>query len=381
MPGQIIKRGDRKWLVRVSLGRDESGKRRTLNKMVSGNKKDAERTLTKTLGERDTGTLVEPARSTLNEYLDRWLKDAAKSRVRARTYQDYQEILARYIRPALGARRLAQLSPLDIQAAYNELQGRGLSARTVRYAHAVLRNALGQAVKWRLLSTNPATAVDLPRQQRREMHSLSPEEASRFLEHLEGSELRALFLLALTTGMRPGEYLGLQWKDVDINKGSLVVRRTMVEFRDGGWEFAEPKTARSYRTIPLPYTVTRVLADHKRHQAEQRLEVGPKYANHDLVFATPVGGPLNERNVVNRCFKPIVEAAGLPKSFRLYDLRHSCATLLLAEGEHPKVVSERLGHASITLTLDTYSHVLPTMQEGAAKRLEGLLFAKPADQP
>lgn len=176
--------------------------------------------------------------------------------------------------------------------------------------------------------------------------------------------------------MRPEEYLGLQWKDVDTDRGTVTVRRALVWREKGGWYFGEPKTARSRRSIPLPVSIVRALGEHHRKQGEERLKSGPDYQQHDLVFATPEGGPLAPRNLKRRHFRPILERAKLPPDFRLYDLRHSCATLLLAAGEHPKVVSERLGHATVTLTLDVYSHVLPTMQEAATERLEKMLFSK-----
>jgi integrase len=373
MSGQILQRGKRTFVVRVFLGRS-GGKRKYLNKTVHASKKVAENTLTALLRERDLGTLVEPTRLTVDEYLDEWLKTSAKPRVRLRTFQGYEELLTRYIRPDLGPRPLSRITPLEIQAVYAKLQERKLSARTVRHAHGVLRSALNQAVKWRMLVVNPATAVDLPQVRKKEMHALSPEEARQFLIHVADDRLGAMFALAVTTGMRPGEYMGLRWPDIDLEKGVIVVQRTLVAEKNGGSHFAQPKTDRGRRTIPLPPSVTRMLVEHKRRQAAEKLKAGPAYKNDDLVFATPTGEPLNLRNVVNRHFKPILEAAALPRSIRLYDLRHTCATLLLAQGEHPKIVSERLGHASITLTLDTYSHVLPTMQQQAAERLESALF-------
>ena len=181
--------------------------------------------------------------------------------------------------------------------------------------------------------------------------------------------------------MRPEEYLGLQWKDVELEKGTVTVQRTLVWRRKGGgWYFSEPKTARSRRTIPLPVSLVQRMREHRRKQAEQRLKASPKYHNNDLVFATAEGSPLMPRNLLSRHFKPTLKRAELPNSIRLYDLRHSCATLLLAAGENPKVVSERLGHAGITMTLDVYSHVLPSMQQAAAERLERLLFTE-ADTP
>jgi integrase len=225
-----------------------------------------------------------------------------------------------------------------------------------------------------MLSQNPASYVDLPRLKKTEMKSFSPEEADRFLKAAAEDRWGTLWAVALTTGMRPGEYLALRWPDVDLNAGTVTVRRALVRRKDGGWEFEEPKTDRGRRTIPLPPTVIASLAEHKRKQAEERLAKGPAYESQGLVFATSTGQPLDQINLSRRHFKPILKAAGLPSDFRVYDLRHSCATLLLAAGENPKVVSERLGHASITLTLDIYSHVLPSMQQQAAERLEAILF-------
>jgi integrase len=373
--GQVIPRGKRTFLLRIFLGRDATtGKRRYRNVNFHGTKTAAQTRLNSLLRDASLGLLVEPARTRLGEYLDQWLEGAAKVRVRPRTLQGYKELLGRYIRPDLGKERLSKLTPLQIQRTYAGMLDNGLSAKTVRHAHGVLRAALNQAVKWRLLVVNPALVVELPKTRKKEMQALSPEQATRFLAHAANDRLGALFSLALTTGMRPGEYLGLQWKDIDLKKGAVVVRRTLVPQSDGGWEFAEPKTAQSARTIPLPQSVTCALIEHRKEQAEEKLKAGQKYEDHDLVFAGPKGHAIQLRNLVNRHFKPILKQAKLPGTLRLYDLRHSCATLLLAQGEHPKVVSERLGHASITLTLDTYSHVLPTMQQQAADRLEAVLF-------
>jgi len=375
MAGQIIKRGDSNYTLRVYLGRDGSGKRRYINKTYKGNKKKAQEVLNSMLHAGDLGTLTEPTKTTLGEYLDEWLETAATPRVRPRTLDGYKYLVKKYIKPELGSLRLHKVSPLDIQKLYTSLLAKKLSPKTVRHVHGVLRSALNQAVKWRLLAINPALAVDLPKQKKKEMKAFSVEEAGKFLQHAVNDRWGIVFSLALTSGMRPGEYLGLKWQDVDLEKGVVAVRRTIVAHpKGGGWDFAEPKTSQSERSIPLPPSVTKALVEHKKKQAAERLKAGPKYAGHDLVFATEKGEPLNQPNLVNRHLKPILVAAKLSESFRLYDLRHSCATLLLAQGEHPKVVSERLGHASVTLTLDTYSHVLPTMQQQAAERLEDVLF-------
>jgi integrase len=228
---------------------------------------------------------------------------------------------------------------------------------------------------------NPASLVELPKQTHKEMQALSPEQAALFLNAAKVDRWGIVFKIALITGMRPEEYLGLQWKDIDFEQGRVIVQRTLVWRRKGGgWYFGEPKTSRSRRSIPIPHSLAYELREHKRHQAEERLKAGPRYQIHDLVFATPDGGPLMPQNLYRRHFKPILKLAGLPESLRMYDLRHSCATLLLAVQENPKVVSERLGHATVTLTLDTYSHVLPSMQRAATDKLERLLLQSAAQR-
>jgi integrase len=211
--------------------------------------------------------------------------------------------------------------------------------------------------------------------ERKEMNALSPEETGRFLSAAEQDSYHALFVFAVTTGMRPEEYLSLKWSDLDLEARSVTVTRTLVWRKGGGWYFGEPKTARSRRTITFPESAAKTLRAHRAKQAEARLKMGTDYALHQLVFATVDGTPINMRNLTLRHLRPILKRAGLSTKFRLYDLRHTCATLLLAANEHPKIVSERLGHASVTLTLDTYSHVLPSMQQAASDKLERLLYA------
>lgn len=371
MAGQIINRGKNTWLVRVYMGLDGNGKRKYHNKTIHGTKKDAEKYLAGVLRDRDLGLFTEPSKQTLGAYLDQWLQEVAKPRLRPRTFTDYEALMNRYVRPALGGRRLDQLTAMDIQKLYNDMLEAGLSARTVRYVHAVLHSALDQALKWGMVARNVTDLVELPRQQKQEMRCLSPEEARRFLEAARGTRWETLFSLMLTTGLRPGEALGLKWADVDFEKGKLQVQRALV--RHGkGWTLEEPKTPRSRRTIPLPKSILQDLKAHRKRQLEEKLKVSD-YTDHGFVFAVSNGEPLMERNLVREYFKPLLEKAGLP-NIRLYDLRHTCATLLLSAGENPKIVSERLGHASVTLTLDTYSHVLPDMQKSATEKLEGMLF-------
>ena len=374
MAGQIIERGKNTYLVRVYMGLDANGKRKYHNKTIHGNKKDAERYRNKVAREKDLGTFVEPTKEALAGFLDNWLEQVVKARVRERTYNDYSDKVRLYIKPSLGDYKLQQIDPEKINALYNKMLEDGLSARSVRFTHTVLRNALEQAVKWGKLYRNPADLVDLPRQNKKEMKALSPEQAGRFLEATIYSPHKALFSLLISSGVRPGEALGLKWDDVDFENKRIIVRRALSSVSGGGWKLEEPKTSRSRRTIPLPLTTMKDLREHEKDQAAEKLKSEPgKYNDQGFVFAYKNGEPLTLRNLTRRHFKPLLEKAGLP-DIRLYDLRHTCATLLLSAGENPKVVSERLGHASVTLTLDTYSHVLPDMQESAASKLENMLF-------
>jgi integrase len=268
--------------------------------------------------------------------------------------------------------RLDSLQPLDIQKVYGELQARGLGARSIRHIHAALHTALKQAVKWGMVTRNPSDFVELPKVPHTERRVLTPDEAVQFLQSAAVMQNGLIFEFALLSGMRPEEYLALQWADINFERGTATVRRALVRHKKS-WSFQEPKTARSRRTVSLPSTLIQKLAKHRRSQAEQRLKVGNLWQANQLVFCSGTGTPLSVPNLTYRYFHPILEAAKLPR-IRLYDLRHSCATLLLIAEENPKVVSERLGHSTVVLTLDTYSHVLPTMQQQAATKLEGMLY-------
>jgi len=257
------------------------------------------------------------------------------------------------------------------------MQDRGLSPRTVRYTHTILKNALDQAVRWGKIYRNPADLVDLPRQDKKEMKCLTPEQAIIFMDATIYSPHKALFSLLMASGMRPSEALGLKWPDIDFKNKRVTVRRSLSRVNGKGLVLEETKTARSRRTIPLPGDIITDLqelnneydkAAAKRTAKEKWNLPVEEYYDQELVFANETGGPLDEGNILRRHFKPLLKSAGLPE-IKLYNLRHTCATLLLSAGENPKIVSERLGHSSINLTLDTYSHVLPDMQVSATDKM------------
>jgi integrase len=367
-----VGRGRSRWLVRVFLGRDrETRKRRYHNRTVHGPVRNAQHYLNKVLRERDLGRGVEGISITLNEYLDRF-ETAAKPRLREKSYRDYRSLLRRYVRPILGERMLSAVTPLDVQAVYQRLVERGLSARTVRYTHSVLRSAMRQAIRWRLLLEDPTNGAQLPRLRRREMRVLNAEQSRLFIETALRTPYGVVFATALTTAMRPSEYLGLKWRDIDWERGTVSVARTL-EKVGGDWRFAETKRARSRRVIKLQEWVLGLLRDlNAKTNAKPGCDVYPGTA--DLIFTNPSGRPIHSDKLAMR-FKSILEQAGLPL-VRLYDLRHTGATLALAAGVPPKVVSEQLGHASAAFTLDVYSHVLPHMQEQAAIKVEEVLLGR-----
>jgi integrase len=377
--GQIIARGDRKWLIRVYLGRDqETHKRKYHNRTIHGPMREAQAYLTRRLRERDLGRDLEGAKITLNEYLDRWFETAVKPRLRQKSYQDYRGMLRRYIQPSLGERLLTALRPLDLQATYQQMIERGLSARTVRYTHAVLRSAMRQGLNWRLLLESPVEGLKLPPQSRHEMRALTVEQVRGFLKTAMATPHGPALAVAVATGMRPSEYLGLKWQDIDWTRQTVSVVRTLRRL-NGDWCFADTKRSRSRRPIKLQSWVTNILHDlyTVRTTATASNNTFPEAI--DLIFKTRLGEPINS-DCLAKHFRSILELAGLPR-IRLYDLRHTAATLALAAGVSPKVVSEQLGHASAAFTLDTYAHVLPHMQDEAAAKVEEMLFGKQSTIP
>jgi len=375
MTGQLIKRSENTWLVRIFLGRDADGKRKYFNKTIHGTKKDAQKYLTAKTREKDLGIFVEPASIYLGDFLDRWLQEVAKNKLRARTFDNYESLLNCHVRKILGAKKLSDIQAYEVQKLYNDMKKANYSPKTIRHVHNVLSPAFKQAIKWKMLIQNPCDLCELPQMEKTEMMYFTPQETAKFLDAAKDDKYYSVFLVAIETGMRPEEYLGLQWKDVDFDNSSLSVRRALVVKKGGGFIFTEPKTKKSRRSIPFSNTVKKALKAHRRKQLVERFKLGAAYENFDLVFASEIGTPLLHGNLLRRHFKPIRDRAELPK-IRMYDLRHTTATLLLSAGENPKVVSERLGHASIVLTLDNYSHVLPTMQKTATDKMEKLMRGK-----
>ena len=375
MRGHIIKRGKNSYSLAISLGRDTAtGKYKYQWVTVKGTKKDAERRLAELLHQLDTGTFMKPSKTTLAEFLERWLKDYAKPNLSPRGFERYNAIVRKHLIPDMGSVTLTQLRPEHLQKHYTAKLNDGLSAGTVRYHHAVIHKALQTALRWGLVGRNVADGVDVPRARRNEMQTWDEDDITRFVEAATDSPYYGLFYTALYTGMRRSELLGIKWSDVDFIFSQIYVNRSLHHLKDGSYIFTEPKSARSRRTIALPPSAVLVLKEHWERQKLERAMLGISLTDDDLVFSQFDGKPLRP-NTVTRAWTMLAARAGV-KVIRLHDARHTHASLMLKQGIHPKVVQERLGHASIQMTLDTYSHVVPGLQEAAAIRFDDMLNHK-----
>ena len=371
MPGSIVKRGKNSWSVILDLGRDPvTGKRRQLWRSVKGPKRDAQVVLTQLLHQRDTGVDAPPGKTTVGEFLQLWLQTYAAPNTAPKTYERYEQLMRVHVVPLLGNIPLSKLRPLHIQGVYQRVREMGRSARTALHCHRVLKQALGHALKWQLLARNPAEAVDPPRPERHEMPSFTSDEVRRLLSAADQTPHGPLVYVAVMTGLRMGELLGLRWRDVDLDAGRISVRQTCQWLPKRGFIFRQPKTYRSARPVSVADRVVERLRRQRLMQAEERLAAGSAYDNNDLVFANAVGKPIHP-NRLREAWARIGVQAGL--RLRFHDLRHIHASLLLQQGVHPKVVSERLGHSTVAVTLDIYSHVVPSLQVEAASQLEELL--------
>ena len=321
--------------------------------------------------------LVTEPQQKVSSFLPQWLEDVHKHKVRPRTYERYEAAIRLHLVPGIGQHQLQKLAPQHLQKFYAKKIEEGLSPTTVLGLHKVLHLALDKAVRWNLVPRNVCDAVDPPRRKRYEFQPLNQEQIRQFLAAAAGHRLEALFVLALATGMRKGELMALKWQDINFSTATLQVRRILTHMParlngKGGYVEAEPKTEASRRSITIAQLALEKLKQHRVRQLEAKLKAGPLWKENDLVFCSSVGGHLHTSRDVFTQFKKVLKQAGLP-DIRFHDLRHSAATMLLGLDIHPKVVQEMLGHSQIAMTLDIYSHVLPTMQQAAVSRLNDVL--------
>lgn len=364
--------------LKFDIGADPvTGERRTSYSTFKGNRSGAQKELRRLMREVDTGDYVEPAKITVKDLLERWVAHT-RFKVSPKTLERYEELITNNIVPVLGRQRLNQLKAVQIDGAWTKLlqEGRkdgkgGLAPQTVKHCHRVLKQALGQAVKWQLIIRNPADAVETPRVIRKEPAVLDTEQTVALLEALRGDRFYMPALVAVTTGLRRGETLALRWKHLNFDKGFLTVRQSLEQTKKG-LRFKEPKNKR-LRQVAMPTLLIDELRRHRLEQAEDLLKLGIRQTDETLVCCRHDGQPMIPKDFSQQ-FPFAVERTGLPR-VTFHTLRHSHATQMLASGVHMKVASERLGHSNIGITMDLYSHVLPGMQEEAAELVDTALRA------
>ena len=374
MRGSIREKSKGSWQIQIYTGTSPDGKPRRHFETVRGRKGDAQRRLTELLSSLDTGTFMKPGKTSLTEYLERWLKDYVLPNLSPRTVEGYEHICRHHFSPALGSLTLNGLKPEHLQHYYSEKLSSGLSAQTVRHLHTCLHKALQTAVEWGLLARNPADAVRPPRVQSIEMQTWNSDEIATFLEAARQTPYFTLYHTALFTGMRRSELLALRWCDLDLLLCKIYVTRSLHVLIGGQVVIRQPKTAKGKRMIDLSPLATSVLREYREKRQLDRVMLGVPLKDDDLVFSDHEGKPLLPNTVTHNWIK-LVRRTGL-KPIRLHDARHTHASLMLKQGTHPKIVQERLGHSSISITLDTYSHVAPGLQEAAVARFDQAFTAR-----
>ena len=367
--GSIWRRKRGGWCAQYTVYTSEGRKRRTL---YGKTRQQVAAKLSKALADREGGLTFDAGSLTVGEYLVRWLSHSVQDTVSQKTYERYESIVRVHLSPALGRIRLKALTPDHVRGLYREKLDSGLAPRSVLHIHRTLSKSLKQATDDGLIPRNAARSVKPPQPRREEMQPLSRDQVRTLLDTVKGDPMEALYILAVTSGLRQGELLALKWEDVDLEgtNPTLAVCRSLSETR-GRCSFVTPKSGRG-RHLRLSSRAVSALRTHRKRQLEERVRKAGLWEDHGLIFPSEVGTPMSGRNLY-RAFKIRVKRASLPQTLRFHDLRHTCATLLLRQGINPKFVQELLGHADISLTLNTYSHVLPDMGDAAAGGMDAAL--------
>ncbi|HDR8505479.1 TPA: site-specific integrase [Bacillus cereus] len=375
MAGRTVKKdpNTKKWYFTLTHGKKEDGKPKQFKKRGFKTKQEAHKAMLELEQSLTLGTYIQPNKILYKEYLlERFLEDKM-TKVKKQTLNTYRWIVEKHIIPAIGDVELTKLDPMIIQGLYNKLtKEQALSDENIQKVHTLINDSLKKAERWGLIARNPAALVDRPKAEKKEITVWDVEEVRQFLKYAKKSgRYYIAFLLALTTGMRQGEILGLRWKDVDFESGCVRITQTLSS--DGKDLLPYTKTKSGSRTIDLPEATVTALKTHWLFIRGER-EKKCSYKNLDLVVCTEFGTPTHKSNI-RRVFKSIIKKADIPK-IRFHDMRHTHATLLLLQGVNPKIVSERLGHADVRITLDTYSHLLPSMQKDTAIKFGEMLFGE-----
>ncbi|MFC2038373.1 tyrosine-type recombinase/integrase [Chloroflexota bacterium] len=355
--------------LKISLGKNPTtGKYQYKWVAIGSSKRDAEKRLSEVLNQLDTGNYMEPGKSTLAEYLDRWINEYVYPNLSPSTAEGYEGIANRYFIPRFGSIKLVNLKPQHLQKLYSQEIERGLSPQTVRNQHNMIHKALQDAVEWGILIRNVADAVKPPRLKGHEMQTWNVDEVMQFLDVAKNTPYYYIFYFALFTGLRRSEFLALRWEDVDLILGQIYVNRSVHVLKGGKVQFRPPKTATGRRPVALTPSTVLTLNEYRREKEAEAILLDQSISESDLLFSGLEGKPLLP-NTISHAWVRLVNRTDI-KKIRLHDARHTHASLMLKQGIHPKIVQERLGHSSIQITLDTYSHVAPGLQAAAAKSFD-----------
>jgi integrase len=386
--GSIHERPDGRWCASIDLGIVDGKRKRKY--IYGATRKEVVEKLKAAQIAQATGANLAVERISVAQFLDRWIDDVVSKRNKARTVDGYKQIIKDHLKPHLGRHQLDKLRPEHVQAMLNALAAQGLKYNTLRNIRAALRRALNQAMRWQYVQRNVATLVDVPRYRHDTdddkgdeeqpspeftIQPLDEEQARALLDVVAGHRLEALYRIALSLGLRRGEVLALRWSDIDFERATLRVTGLLQRLR-GKLERGTTKTASSARGIDLPPVLLAQLKQRRTAQEREQRDAGQAWQDNGLVFTTRLGTPIEPRNLI-RHFKWVLKKAGLPETIRFHDLRHSCATLLIAQGVHPRVVMEILRHSQISTTMNTYAHVLPRLQRDATTKIEELIGGSP----
>lgn len=364
--GAIYKRGDSGlWCSVFTMGYDQNGRRK--RRYVYGcSKKDVQEKLLKLHNDFSQGFMLDATRITVKEFLEQWLEEAVRPGVRQSTFVRYDSIIRLHIFPYIGGLKLNQLSSNHIQKFYGFLRQNNRSPRTIQLVHVLLSKSFNQALRWNTITANPCALVSKPKVLKKSMKFWTAEQLSHFLEQAKKDRLYGLYVLAITSGLRLGELFGLKWTDLNIDNRTLAIQRTVHDL-NGHNRVGEPKTSKGKRNIILPKFAINALDAHAQAMRSEGI-------TSEWIFCDTIGHPLRRGNFRKRSFLGLLKESGLPP-IRFHDLRHSAATLLFSQGVHPKIVQELLGHSQISITLDTYSHVLPSLQQESANKIDHVFLS------